>query len=334
VSRARRAVGVVLFALLVALALAAPWLAPNDPMEQFADFVHAPPMRPRIIDATGSVRPPFVYPLVLEDRLARRYVEDRSRPMRIRLFSGGRILSVAPDSGARWFPLGADALGRDQLSRLAAGTRISLGVAALAALGALLAGAAIGGIAGLMRGVVDDVLMRVADFVIVLPSVYVVLSLRAAMPLVLSTSQVFWTLVLVLAAVGWPLPARGVRAIVATERGREYAEAARAAGAGRTRLLLVHLLPAARGALAVQAALLLPAFVLADATLSFVGLGFSEPVATLGGMLREAGGGRVLVEAPWLLAPAVAIVCAALAVNLLTEGDSAHLALTELRLQK
>jgi peptide/nickel transport system permease protein len=158
--------------------------------------------------------------------------------------------------------------------------------------------------------------MRVADLVMALPAVYVVLALRASMPLVLSTSEVFWTMVVVLAAVGWPFPARGVRAVVAAERVREYAEAARAMGASSTRILLGHLLPAARGFLVVQTTLLVPAFVLAEATLSFVGLGFAEPIPSWGAMLRDAGRGRTLIDAPWLLAPAAAIVLSALAVNL------------------
>jgi peptide/nickel transport system permease protein len=152
-----------------------------------------------------------------------------------------------------------------------------------------------------------------------LPALYVVLALRASMPLVLSAGEVFSTMIVVLAMVGWPWPARGVRAVVAAERGRGYAEAARALGAGSTRILLRHLLPAARGFLVVQATLLVPAFVLAEATLSFVGLGFGEPIPSWGAMLRDAAHGRAIVDAPWLLAPAVAIVCAALAVNLFFE---------------
>jgi peptide/nickel transport system permease protein len=139
---------------------------------------------------------------------------------------------------------------------------------------------------------------------------------------VLTTTEVFWTMVVVLAVVGWPFPARGVRAVVAAERTREYAEAARALGASRTRLLLRHLLPAARGFLVVQTTLLVPAFVLAEATLSFVGLGFSEPIPSWGAMLREAGRGRAIVDAPWLLAPGVAIVLSALAVNLAANTES------------
>jgi peptide/nickel transport system permease protein len=313
--RARRA-GLALGALLAGFAFAGPWLTPTRPSDQFGEFVYAPPMRPHVLDASGALRWPLVYPLKLENRLEHRYSEDRSRPMPLRLFRNGALLSVDGAHGSPWFPLGADALGRDQLARLAWGTRLSLGVALGAALGALLIGALAGGLAGFAGGLVDDVLMRAADLVMALPAVYVVLALRASMPLVLTTAEVFWTMVLVLAAVGWPLPARGVRAVVAAERVREYAEAARALGAGRTRILLRHLMPAARGFLVVQTTLLVPAFVLAEATLSFVGLGFSEPIPSWGAMLREAGQGRAVVEAPWLLAPAIAIVLTALAVNL------------------
>jgi peptide/nickel transport system permease protein len=306
--------GAILLGVLAALALAGPHLTPHDPARQFPDFVYAPPMRPRVIDASGQWRMPFVYPLLLENRLEHRYVEDRSRPLSIRYLQGS-ALSVDP-SAPPWFPLGTDALGRDQLSRLALGTRLSLGVALVAAIGALLVGALAGGLAGFNGGFVDNGLMRVSDFIVALPAVYVVLALRAAMPLVLTTWQVFWTMAVVLAMVGWPFPARGVRAVVASERTREYAEAARAMGASRTRLLLRHLLPAARGFLVVQTTLLVPAFILAEATLSYVGLGFAEPIPSWGAMLREAGRGRALVEAPWLLAPAATIVLAALAVNL------------------
>jgi len=120
----------------------------------------------------------------------------------------------------------------------------------------------------------------------------------------------------VFAAAGWPYAARGVRAIVAAESRKEYVEAARAMGAGPWRILLRHLVPASRGYLLVQALLLLPAFILAEATLSFVGLGFPEPNPSWGLMLQDAGRARLLAEAPWLAAPGAAIVLAVLAVHL------------------
>jgi peptide/nickel transport system permease protein len=105
-------------------------------------------------------------------------------------------------------------------------------------------------------------------------------------------------------------------------REREYAIAARSAGAGNSRLLLRHLLPAARGYITTQATLLLPAFILAEATLSFVGLGFPSPMATWGTMLQEAANVATLGDAPWTLAPALAIFMVVLGVNLVVQGKS------------
>ena len=315
-----RAVGVVILIALAAVGLGASVISANPPDRQFTTHVYAPPMLPRVIDAAGSLRAPFVYPLRLEDRLTRTFTVDRSRPMPLRLFTGGVLVGVDPSHAEPWFPLGTDGLGRDVLSRLAAGARASLGVAALAALGALLIGAGIGAAAGSSGGRVDLILMRVADFVLALPVLYVVMALRAAAPLVLEPMQIFWILVLVFALAAWPLPARGVRAIVAVERSREYAEAARSVGSSSARLLLRHLLPATRGFLTTQAALLVPGFIVAEATLSFVGLGFSEPIASWGAMLQEAGRGRAVADAPWLLSPALAIALVVLAINLVASG--------------
>jgi peptide/nickel transport system permease protein len=306
--------GATLLAILALATAGAGALTTSDPAVQHSDFVLAPPMPVRLVDASGRWRAPFVYPLKVQDRLSRTYLEDRARPLTIRWLTDGRLASV---TGGTWFPMGTDALGRDVSSRLVTGARLSLGVALIAAIVALATGALLGGIAATAGGILDDAIMRVADFVITLPALYVVLTLRAAMPLVLTTGQVFWTMTAVLAAVGWPLGARGVRAIVAAENRREYADAARAAGAGRTRILLHHLMPATTGLLFAQAGLLVPAFILAEATLSYAGLGFPGSSASWGVMLQEAGG-SMLVEAPWLLAPAVAIFATVLAVNLMS----------------
>jgi peptide/nickel transport system permease protein len=317
---AARTVGVVILAILAAVGVGGSILSANPPDRQFATHVFAPPMLPRVIDTNGSLRRPFVYPLRLEDRLTRTFTIDSARPMTLRLFTGGVLLGVDSSHAEPWFPLGTDGLGRDVLSRLAAGARTSLGVAALASLGALVIGTSIGAAAGSAGGPVDLVLMRVADFVLALPVLYLVMALRAAAPLVLEPMQVFWILVLVFALATWPLPARGVRAIVAVERSREYAEAARSVGSNRVRLLLRHLLPATRGFLATQAALLVPGFIVGEATLSFVGLGFSEPIPSWGAMLHEAGRGRAIADAPWLLSPALAIALVVLAINLVSSG--------------
>jgi peptide/nickel transport system permease protein len=311
---APRLAGIAILMLFALGAIFAPWIAPHDPRAQFAEYPYAPPMRLHVIDDEGRWHAPFAYKLVLVDRLARRYEADRS--VRVPLFADSVLKPEA--RSLKPFLLGTDPLGRDVLSRLLHGARASLGIAFAATLGALLIGTLAGALAGHAGGWIDEGTMRIAEFVLVLPAIYVVLALRAVMPLVLEPAEVFAGLATVLALAGWPIVARGVRAIVATERTREYADAARAAGATSARVLRRHLLPAARGFLGTQAALLVPAFVLAEATLSFVGLGFAEPIPSWGTMLQDAGHVRAFGEFPWLAVPAVSITIVSFAINIST----------------
>ena len=290
-------------AVLTAMSLAAPWLAPYPASQSFRDFLHAPPMRPYLEGLA-----PAVHALVLADRLEQRFEADPTRSVPLPWFGGSVDQPV--------FLLGADNFGRDVLSRLLYGARTSVGLALFATLGAVVIGALVGAWAGLRGGWVDEAVMRVADFVLILPVIYVVLVLRAVLPLVLPASTVFLLVSGIFVAVGWPFVAKGVRAIVATERDREYVQAARSLGAGQGRILVHHLIPACSGHLIVQATLLLPGFILAEATLSFVGLGFPDPVASWGTMLAEAGNYNAVARFPWTLAPAVAIFAIVLATNL------------------
>jgi peptide/nickel transport system permease protein len=333
ISRGVRA-GMVLLAAIALVTAAASAIAPHDPGRQFPDLSYAPPMRPHVFDDQGRLHRPFIYPLRLVDRLEHSFAEDRAVRVPLVWFASGSLVTTDPSIHSMpWLILGADALGRDIFARVVMGARLSLGVSIVATAGALLLGAIIGAFAGFHGGRLDDGLMRLADIVLVLPAIYIVIVLRAAMPLVLTTPQVFWTMAGVLSLAGWPYPARGVRAVVAAERVKEYAEAARALGASSLRILLRHLLPAASGHLVVQATLLLPAFILAEATLSFVGFGFAEPTPSWGVMLHEAAQAGVLAEAPWLLAPAGAIVISVLALYLVSatpHGLSPHESLNPL----
>ncbi|PYR75757.1 MAG: ABC transporter permease [Acidobacteria bacterium] len=303
--------GRALLILVVFVAVAAPWLAPNPPDRQFDAYLYAPPTR---------IHGTYFYPLRLISRLERRFEEVRERPVSVRWFGAGHLVSSA-DPNDPLLLLGADSYGRDIFSRLVYGSRASLGLAALATLATMIFGAVVGGIAGYAGGAIDEILSRFSDFVLVLPAIYVVLALRAVMPLVLPPGQVFALLVGIFALVSWPVVARGVRGIIASEREREYVTAGRAAGASPMRLLAVHLMPAARGYLTTQATLLLPAFILAEATLSYVGLGFPTSVPTWGTMLYDASNVALVGEAPWMLAPAAAIFLVVLAVNLVVQGS-------------
>jgi len=330
--RWRMLIGSGLLLMFAFLAILAPVISPSDPGAQFQDKAYAPPMRLRVIDQ-GGLRAPFVYRQVLEDRLARRYREDRSVPLTLKWFSGGSLLRLDAADGPLLL-MGADALGRDVFSRLMHGARLSFAVAALGVLGALVLGAIIGGLAGSAGGPVESGLMLVTDFFLVLPGAYLVLVLRGALPLVLSTRDVFFLMSALFALAAWPHAARGVRAIVATERQRDYAMAARATGATPMRLMR-HLLPAARGFLGVELMLLIPALLVGEATVSYLGLGFPMPTASLGTMLQDAAKVSLMREAPWLLAPAAALFGIVLAVQLIvwTSGSAVELLVGRRRAQ-
>ena len=305
--------GAVLIVLCSLLTLLAPALAPNPPSMQFDDRSYAPPMRVHLWH-DGHWRGPFVYPQMLRDRMMREFGEDRATPAALRWFVNGHMVSIDPSHGPLLLA-GGDALGRDVWSRLLHGARRSLGVVLVGVVGALAIGIAIGGLAGTVGGRIDDWLMLAADFVIVLPGAYLVLVLRSLLPIVLEPAEIFAWMAVVFAFAAWPHVARGVRAIVAAERAREYAEAARAAGAGRLRLMS-QLVPAARGFLLVELVLLVPALLVAEVTVSFLGLGFPEQAASWGTMLQDAAQVTVLSRAPWVLAPAFAVFVVTLALHL------------------
>ena len=201
---------------------------------------------------------------------------------------------------------GADALGRDIFSRLLYGAGLSLGVTLAGVVGALVIGALVGALAGSAGGLTDSILMLTQISSSSCRAPTSCWSCAASCPKCCLPREVFLADAALFALAAWPHPARGVRAIVRTERTRDYAQAARAAGASPLRLAC-HLLPAAWGFLAIEIALLVPALLVAEATISFLGLGFTEPRASWGTMLQDAANVRVIDEAPWMLAPAFAL---------------------------
>ena len=314
-----RAIGRIAIILVVALALFAPWIAPHASSTRFPELLNAPPTRIHAAGVADTASGFFIRPWRRVSQLEQRYEPDMSREVQLSWLSGGRLVQSRDDARAPLLLLGADSFGRDVLSRLLYGGRVSLALALVAALGALLLGSIGGAIAGYFGGGSDRVIMGTSDFVLMLPAMYVALVLRSVLPMVLSPLEVFGLLAAIFAVVGAPLVARNIRAVIRRERALDYIVAAESLGASRVHVLTRHLLPAARGVIGPQLTLLVPGFIVSEATLSLVGFGFPDSTATWGTMLVEAASYRALTDFPWLLSPAIAMCLVVLALNLLTD---------------
>jgi peptide/nickel transport system permease protein len=297
--------GLVLLVAIHAAVLLAPWLAPYHYAEQHRDFPFAPPSRVHIFDENGSVHRPFVYS-ISQDLDSGVYHEQRGATYPVRIFAGGRLFGV--DSPGALFLLGSDGFGRDVLSRLLYGARISLLTGVLAAILSAGIGLMLGTLAGYFRGWLDEALMRGGELMMALPWLYLLLAVRALLPLHISTLQTFVLMIVIIGGIGWVRPARLIRAVVLRARESDFVLAARGFGASHFYLLRRHILPFTTGVVVTQATVLIPQYILAEVSLSFLGLGVGEPVPSWGNMLSEGMQYHALVSHPWLLVPGFATV--------------------------
>ncbi len=307
----------VLAAIHAAILLAG-FFAPYNFATQDRNAPYAPPTRIHFIDPSGHFHlRPFVYSSDMPQPPATRAGQPRAYP--IHFFVAGatyRITGLFPSrrhlfgvaAPARIFLMGTDAYGRDQFSRFLYGGQISLLAGLLAASVSLVLGTVIGAIAGFYGGWIDDALMRGGELFLVLPWLYLLFAVRATLPLDIAGWQVLLLLVLVLGLVGWARPARLIRGVVLSARERNYVIAARGFGASDGYLLTRHILPQTYPVLLTQMALLIPQYVLAEVTLTFLGLGVSEPMPSWGTLLAYLEQYRVLSSYWWMFLPAVLLV--------------------------
>jgi peptide/nickel transport system permease protein len=308
----------ILLAVLHVVVLFAGFFAPYAPHRQNRDFPFAPPMRLRFIDNSGIFHfRPFVY--ATHPKPSGSYEEDRERTIPIQFLVSGdpyRIGGVWPlrlhlfgvQEPGNVFVMGTDDYGRDQFSRFLWGAQISMLAGPTAALLALSIGALLGAFSGFCGRLADEMLMALAELFLSLPWFYLLLGIRAILPLNLEPRQAFLVLVCLLGVIGWARPARLVRGIVLSIKDREFVLAARGFGASGLYILRRHVLPETKGVLLTQAALLVPQYILAEVTMSFLGLGVNEPAASWGLMLAALQQYHALVSYWWMWIPAILLV--------------------------
>jgi peptide/nickel transport system permease protein len=334
--------------------LLAGFFAPYSYDSQDREHPYAAPMRVHLVDAQGHWHlRPFAYGIKSREGSFSAYEEDHSKMLPLKLFAAGEpyqvlgrfhfqthLFGVEPrvgvepahaesaESPARVYLLGADGFGRDQLSRVLYGGQVSLFAGILAATFSVVAGLFLGLVAGMFGRPLDDVIMRVGEIFIALPWLYLLISVRAFLPLQMSSIATFTLVVAVIGLVGWGRPARLVRGVVLSARERNFVLAARGFGAGRFYLMRRHILPATLGVALTQMALLVPLFMMAEVTLSFLGLGVGEPYPSWGNMLASAQQFHVISSYWWMLLPGLApapvfLACHALADSLQEKLQSA-----------
>jgi peptide/nickel transport system permease protein len=318
----RRNFVLILFLVLLHVPVLVPgFVAPYDYAQQNRELPFAPPNRLHFVDEAGSFHlQPFVYLWQQRaDGIADGYEEDRTRAYPVHLAARGtpyqvfglwttRLHLFGVEQPGRAFLLGTDDFGRDQLSRIVYGGSISLFAGLLGTTIALAAGVLFGVISGYYGKWIDATIMRFAELFLALPWLYLLFAVRAVLPLRIKTTEAFLLLVGVVGIVGWAKPARLVRGIVLSAKERTFALAAKAMGASDAYVLRRHILPQTYGIILTTAALLVPQFILAEVTLSFLGLGVGEPMPSLGNLLGELQKYRVLTSCWWMFAPAVALI--------------------------
>lgn len=304
----------LLLASLHLLVLAAGVVGPYRPDDQAREFALCPPTIPQLRGLDGRLHwPPVITGRAPADdpsgAVACRELAGEVHPIRfLNTDADGRWRLFGVDPPMRIMLLGADGLGRDLFSRLVHGARLSLFAGLLATATAVTMGLAVGLLAGTLGPVGGSVVAFVIDVTLALPWIYLLLAVRAVLPLTLEPRIAFLGTALLIGLVGWARLARLVRARVQGVAQRDFVAAARAFGVTRPRLLLVHLLPHAWPVALTQAALLLPHFVLAEMTLSFFGLGAGDAEPSWGTLLAGVQQVAVLADAWWLALPAIALV--------------------------
>jgi peptide/nickel transport system permease protein len=335
----RSRVGVIGAAVIVALYLVClvlpEFFAPYGPETKNSAYFGGPPQLVRVVDAEGGFHwPPFVYGTerrVDPRTMQRIFSEDtdvripvgifvRGEPYRLFGFIPGDIHLFGALDGSHVHLLGTDRVGRDVLSRSIHAGRLSLSMGLVGVTISLVLGAILGTIAGYYGGMVDNALMRTTEVLMSFPSLPLWMTLAAAVPPDWPPTAVYIGITSILALIAWGSLAREVRGKVLSLREDEYILAARVLGASERRIILRHLLPGCLSHLIVVATLAVPAMIIAETALGFLGLGVKPPMVSWGVLLNEAQNIRSLAHTPWLLFPAIPVIVTILAFNFAGDG--------------
>jgi peptide/nickel transport system permease protein len=326
------AAGAILLAMYVGITICE-FLAPYGVDTRNTDFIFAPPQPVHIFYDGGLVAPyvlGFDYHLDMK-RLERIYTPDPGKRQPIRFFCRGEgykfwglfpgnLHLVCPAPGGQLFLLGTDRLGRDLMSRMIYGARVSLSVGLVGVAISLTLGIVIGGIAGYYGGWTDILIQRAMEVIQSFPHLPLWMALSAILPVSWSPMLVYFGITLILGMIDWTHLGRAVRSKLLALREEDFCTAAVLMGARPARIIGRHLLPSFTSHLIASATLMIPGMILGETALSFLGLGVRPPMTSWGILLSDAQNINVVALYPWLLAPVSTVILAVLAFNFFGDG--------------
>lgn len=320
------------------VAMVPDFFAPFPPDQTATDYTFAPPQRLRVFDADENGQRTFLphvndY-LVKVDPVALRRVFEvdpdskipigffvEGEPYKILgLFESNRRLIGPLDKTKPMYLFGADKLGRDLLSGIVYGTRISMSIGLLGVILSLILGIILGGISGYFGGTPDNIIQRIIEFLRSIPSIPLWLGLAAAMPPDWPPTYRYFAITIILSIIGWTGLARVVRGKFLSLREEDFVMAARLDGASQMSIILKYMLPSFLSHIIASVTLAIPGMILSETSLSFLGLGLRRPVVSWGVLLFDAQNVRAVATAPWLLLAALPVIVSVLVLNFLGDG--------------
>lgn len=334
----RLAVASVIFlAVMYTSALLAEFVAPYDPFAFSARHTFVPPQKVHIMDEASQWQWPFTYEINKQrdpETFALTYTEDTTKPKHyLQLWVRGaeyklwglfpsnvHLFGVEEKTGSTMFLLGTDSQGRDVLSRIIFGTRVSLSVSLVGTFFSLILGIFLGGVSGYFGGWIDMIVQRLIELIQSIPTLPLWMGLAAAIPLNWDPLTVYFIITLLLSLITWTNMARVVRGRFLSMREEDFVMAAKLLGAGDLRIILRHMVPSFLSHIIAVTTLTIPELILSETTLSFIGLGLRPPVISWGVLLQDAQNVRSIALSPWLLLPALVLIFTIVAFNFFGDG--------------
>ncbi len=318
------------------IVVAADFLAYSDPNASEAQRSLMPPQRVHWFD--GWRFSPHVYGVkgARDPQTFKRvYQTDPGQKIPIRFFAEGfeyRFLGVIPatrhligvdgglDATKTIFLLGTDVQGRDLWSRLMYGTRVSLTIGLFGVTVSLVLGVVLGGLSGFYGGLTDTLIQRVIEILRSIPTIPLWMGLAAALPRDWSILQIYFAITIIISLLGWTELARVVRGRFLALREEDFVVSARLVGCTQMRTIFVHMVPAFMSHIIAATTLALPAMIISETSLSFLGLGLRPPAISWGVLLQHAQNVQTVAISPWLMFPAVPVIIVVIAFNFLGDG--------------